>query len=632
MKKNILTIIILFNTVNIFAQEYTPSYPQVLRQFFYTYSADENPIDSYLNFAKRKDGWYVQKIDQLNKNAVLSEAPFWTLKDKVFENLDTMFEVGYYEKTAEENISLYLSGNVIYQWKEYERCRYAGYIGWEEDMIHDFGNMQSLPDTLLEGLARAYSSKASSYLWFPAEKGPGNSDSLQRQLGLVELPSKERINRVLELIAKSVETFDKLLIQNPAYNTTVGNIYVKKFNEYMHGYNLMIMAMQDEKARKLLLKAELTEPYIAQAKNYLNSCDKNAILFTYGDNDTYQLWYVQEKENYRKDVTVINNSLLGLPIYIDMLKKRKLVNFSIPLSYYSMPGNSLSSYKPFKDSSRNKEIDVSIFLKNVFSKKQSSESFGFNGDVQLNSVYENDKVRLPLNNNAFNKLSAIKTNANKISFALTKYTYISDLVIFDIANENINTRPICFTTAYPGHFDDDLIQQGIVYRLFPMEKTDKQMITKKTIRALEKFADSIYEPVTTFTMNGQKNISYDGNNAFFFLNSAIADYYCDNNNIPAAAAQLKKAEVILTGVTIDNMPPATALLNSYFKIDIGKVKHYTEIYSQYLYDKYAHPTSLNGYLSKDKCTESIHRYYDFMKSKGIESDVIETLLNELEKN
>jgi hypothetical protein len=499
-------------------------------------------------------------------------------------------------------------------------------------MINDFGSVELLPDTLLEGLARAYSSKASSYLWFTMDVMSNERDSLRRQVGPLEIPSEERSSRVIKLISKSVATFDRLLKQNPAYNTTVGNIYLKKFNEYMHGYNVFIMAMQDEKAKELLSKAELAEPYITEAKNYLNSCDKNAILFTYGDNDTYQLWYVQEKENYRKDVTVINNSLLGLPIYIDMLKKRKLVNFSMPLSYYSMLGNSLSYYSQLTDNSKNKEVDLGIFLKNIFSKKQTRESVGYNGQPQINSVYETNRVILPVNNISFNNSSAIKTSASRFSIVLTKYTYVSDIVTLDIVNQNINTRPICFTSAYPGHFDDQLIQQGIVYRLFPVENTNKEIIAKKEIKALEKFNDSIYKPVTIFSMNGQKHISYDGNTAFFLLNSKIADYYCDNNNIPAAAARLKKAEALLKGITIDNMPTATVFLNSYFKVDTGKVKHYAEIYSQYLYDQYAHPGSLKGYLSKDKCAETIHRYFDFMKSKGIESDVIETILNELDRN
>ena len=215
-----------------------------------------------------------------------------------------------------------------------------------------------------------------------------------------------------------------------------------------------------------------SERYTARAfaRNYLESCAPNAILFSVGDNDTFPLWYAQEVEGIRTDIKIVNLSLLNMEWYVEQMRRQVYDSKPVPMTLtrdkYLKSGSSIVYL-----TERNKEVDVKQAIAFVKSNNPQTKLQKYDYIPSKNFVMKVDSAKVIANGTvspeSANKiLKQIKWNINKT------YLTTSDLIMLDIISTNDWDRPIYFTSAgYDGtlglrdHFQVD----GFTYRLVPIK-------------------------------------------------------------------------------------------------------------------------------------------------------------------
>jgi hypothetical protein len=78
-------------------------------------------------------------------------------------------------------------------------------------------------------------------------------------------------------------------------------------------------ARADSALQRILASGYMTDDILDYNYNVLAGLDSNAILITNGDNDTYPAWALSRVLNFRRDVSVVNISLLNTdwyPLYV----------------------------------------------------------------------------------------------------------------------------------------------------------------------------------------------------------------------------------------------------------------------------------------------------------------------------
>lgn len=236
-----------------------------------------------------------------------------------------------------------------------------------------------------------------------------------------------------------------------------------------------------------------SEQYIARdyAYNLLNSVERNAIIFTNGDNDTFPLWYIQEVEGVRTDVRVVNLSLLNTDWYIRQMRDRQ-THESLPLAI-TLTDEEIDLMTSQLDLHRSGDLTITVrkdLLHSIFEatadQLEDTTSTYFRNlipeDIQMNSMlYNQIRMATPFSL-PVDELDDEMTwfvqgrSAGRDSQGNERfYLQTQDKMVLHLLENNLFLRPIYFanTVARSGQMGlEDFFQfEGKAFRIVPKKRS-----------------------------------------------------------------------------------------------------------------------------------------------------------------